>query len=140
MTIYTLHFDGSCGPKNPGGTAAYGYTITHGKEISTAHGVIGTGPLMSNNLAEFTALGQGLQDFLAHGYNRRDALLNVRGDSQLVINIMGRRWKPKPESLYWPAYQWTDSLLRQIRRSGTAVNFDWIPREQNQECDNLSKM
>jgi ribonuclease HI len=138
LDMYTLYFDGSCGPINPRGTAAYGYTLHRvGQKIKEGHAIIGTGEGMSNNLAEFSGLAAGLQEFMTLVSGA--ALLNVRGDSQVVINIMNRSWKARSNTLYWPAYVDADGWLREIRRKGVQVSFDWIPREQNTECDKLSK-
>lgn len=140
MDVYTLHFDGSCGPKNPGGTAAYGFTLERaGEMLESGDGVIGTGPEMSNNLAEFSALNAGLLAFNRHYLGGR-AVLNVRGDSQLVINILSRKWKARENTLYWAAYVNADREARAVRRKGVVVNFDWIPRELNTQCDELSKI
>lgn len=139
MTHYKLFFDGSCGPKNPGGTAAYGYALhpAGAEEPITGHGIIGTGPRMSNNLAEFSALYEGLAR-LAEIAVAGDTV-NVLGDSKLVINVMNRWWKPKPEMLYFDAYKLVDGITRALRSKGLAITFDYIPREQNTYCDTLSK-
>src|SRR5260221_5071166 len=132
MDVYTLHFDGSCAPNNPGGTAAYGYIIAKQNMSVMQHcGIIGSGPKMSNNLAEFTALAQGLKVFECY-FAMRGVILNVFGDSMVVINIMTRNWKARPGKLYWPAYTQAADLLRLIRSTGTLVTFDHIHREQNQ--------
>lgn len=139
MEVFTLQFDGSCGPKNPGGTAAYGFILkTRGAYVTTGHDVIGTGPGMSNNFAEFIAVARGLEAF--DKYCLTPALLNVRGDSNLVIKIMSGRWKARPDKLYYPAYVFAKEILTRIRRRNVQVNFDWIPREDNTECDDLSKV
>lgn len=139
MAHYRLFFDGSCGPKNPGGTAAYGYALFKDGEESpiTGHAVIGTGPLMSNNLAEFSALYEGLCRFSVQGDPK--GAVSVYGDSRLVINIMNRWWKPKPDKLYFSAYKIADGLVRHLRREGATITFDWVPREANAYCDTLSK-
>lgn len=141
MSIYKLYFDGSCGPKNPGGIAAYGYVLLRAGEeqpIETGSGVIGTGAGMSNNLAEFYALQAGLRSFIKQAYTGTK-YLQVYGDSNLVIQIMNKHWKAKSDKLYFPAYEMADHILREVRRSGVTVTFDWIPREQNTLCDDLSK-
>lgn len=142
MAHYRLFFDGSCGPKNPGGTAAYGYALLiQGSEepVEHGHGVIGTGPLMSNNLAEFEALDQGFGAFIRRHDTTAIHDLHVFGDSKLVINVMNRHWTPKPEKLYYPAYEMSRANLKIIRLRGHRVTFDWVPREQNTYCDTLSK-
>jgi ribonuclease HI len=139
-TSYRLFFDGSCGPKNPGGTAAYGFALfADGEEpIKTGTGIIGTGPGMTNNLAEFSALYEGLACFCATTM-RYPATINVLGDSKLVIQVMNKHWKPKPEAAYWSAYKLCDGIVREMRSTGIILSFDWIPRELNTQCDKLSK-
>jgi ribonuclease HI len=142
---YTLHFDGSCWP-NPGGTAAYGFLLKReGLVVDSGHGVIGSGPLMSNNLAEFYALGTGLNAFRdQHCVGLDLTILKVYGDSDLVVKMMMRvqrtgEIKGDPSKLYFPAYEGAIQSLENIARSGVDVDFKWIPREENQECDDLSK-
>jgi ribonuclease HI len=139
MTHYKLFFDGSCGPKNPGGTAAYGYALWKegGDEPSSGSGIIGTGPRMSNNLAEFSALYEGLARFAELGDPK--AVITVLGDSKLVINVMNRFWRAKSDKLYFDAYKLVDGIVRHLRKEGAVITFDWIPREQNTYCDTLSK-
>lgn len=136
MEHYKLNFDGSCWP-NPGGTATYGFALSHrGVVIQSGHGVIGTGPEMSNNVSEFFALAKGLEAFIEMGLP--SSHLRVLGDSQLVIKIMNKHWKAKT-GLYVSAYEKALTALRKLRHSGTVVTMDWCPREQNTLCDELSK-
>lgn len=140
MEQFVLHFDGSCWP-NPGGTAGYGYSLSLRDEvIDSGHGVIGTGPTMSNNLAEFYALDKGLCAFIRKHDTTGRHHLQVYGDSNLVIKIMGRHWRAKADKLYYPAYEWAVGNLKIIRQRGHQVSFDWIPRAQNTRCDDLSKV
>lgn len=140
MLNYILYFDGSCGPKNPGGTAAWGFVLKEENGIwsSDGHGVIGTGPLMTNNLAEFTALAEGLLAFYHHA--KEPATLAVYGDSNLVIGVMGQGFHAKETSKYWPAYVRAKNLHRALLDLGVKISYKWVPREQNQECDDLSKL
>jgi ribonuclease HI len=143
MTTYKLFFDGSCGPKNPGGTAAYGYALfKEGQEepVRYGSGVIGTGLGMTNNLAEFYALNRGLTEgfIFCHDTSARH-VLSVYGDSNLVIQVMTGHWRPKPDKAYFQAYEDAAANLRLIRKRGHVVTFDWVPREQNTICDDLSK-
>lgn len=95
---------------------------------------------MTNNLAEFCALAFGLEkltDFMdKDGFTPR--LLSVYGDSMLVVNIMNKKWRAKEDKPYSPGYEHAIKVLRKLRKAGVKVTFDWIPREQNQECDDLS--
>lgn len=141
LDFYTLYFDGACGPKNPGGTAAYGYILSHfNEELERMDGVIGTGPEMSNNVAEYAGLANGLVAFRCHiaDLDMKATTLQVRGDSQLVINQMSGKWKAR-SGLYYPWYLKAQEQCKITRKLGVKIAFDWIPRELNQECDTLSK-
>lgn len=141
MRIFTLHFDGSCW-KNPGGTAAYGTVLElegADEALCEEAGVIGTGPLMSNNVAEFHALAVGFQRYLESGPMKGD-VIDVRGDSNLVIQIMQGHWRANADKLYYPTYKGAFALLSKIEMQvGATVEFTWIPREKNTRCDVLSK-
>ena len=144
MAPYRLYFDGSCSPVNPGGTAKYGFALFKegvAEPVEIGHGTIGTGPGMTNNLAEFTALWRGLQAFLClKGRDKHSNVLNCLGDSQLVVNIMNTTWHPHPEKSYFSAYRLADEVCDRLWIDGNCLNFQWIPREKNQFCDDLSKL
>ena len=83
--------------KNPGGTAAYGSFALEksGEIIEHGSGIIGSGPKMTNNLAEFVALARGLLAFMQK-YPTQDLkgyCINVYGDSQLVIHMMNCKYR-----------------------------------------------
>lgn len=143
QNYYTLYFDGSCGPKNPGGTAAYGFVLKHdGQIVKQGNGVIGSGPEMSNNLAEFAALYEGLAEFSGYksiNFPFEKATLNCRGDSDLVIQIMSGKWKAK-KGLYYNNYIMADGITRHLRKHYVNIFFEYIPRESNDLCDSLSKL
>lgn len=145
---FTLHFDGACGPVNPGGIGSYGYVLELGDAILAADSrAFDSGPHVSNNLAEFTGLGAGLTAFQrVYEEVRPDQKASRRwhfqvyGDSKLAINIMNRKWKADPASLYYPAVHGCFVELNRIRKLWVTVGFDWIPREQNKAADQLSKI
>ena len=139
---YTIHFDGSCWP-NPGGDAAYGYTVHRGAElIASGHKYMGRNEFMSNNVAEFKGLEMGLRAFCeysdAHELTER-VRLSVFGDSQLVINIMNGKWSMNADRLYYEFAQFAFLAAASARLLHAQIAYDWIPREQNTECDELSK-
>jgi ribonuclease HI len=143
MANYKLYFDGSCGPKNPGGTAKYGFALFKDgrrEPIELGHGTIGTGPGMTNNLAEFTALKHGLARFLYEVGPSGGNVLHCIGDSQLVIKIMNRIWHASADNAYFPACVAVENLCDEVFLGGNVVDFKWIPREQNQQADDLSKI
>ena len=138
LDIYTLYFDGSCWP-NPGGKAGYGYALyKNGQELITGHGIVGNGSKMSNNVAEYYALYMGLCEFLAI-QELGKCFLNIYGDSNLVIKQMQKRWKVK-HGLYKPFYDKTKTVCKLARERGAELRFEWIPRENNTICDDLSKL
>lgn len=105
----------------------------------TEAGVIGTSPLMSNNVAEFRALSVGLQ-WLIDRVQPGDSI-DVRGDSQLVVKMMLGDYRPNSEKLYYLYWQEAFKLLSTLEiTKKIAVNFTWIPREENTRCDDLSKV
>jgi ribonuclease HI len=143
MVNYTLHFDGSCGPKNPGGTAAYGFVLKReGVVVESGHAVIGSGPGMTNNLAEFHALWRGLVAFNKHSHDDLAAKhsLQVLGDSNLVVQIMNRQWRASADKAYFFDYEGANALRNILTKLGHTITFGWIPRAENQECDDLSKV
>src|SRR5512137_2298452 len=60
--MISIYFDGLCRPRNPGGVATYGYVIYRdGEKIKSGYGVVGSGPGMTNNVAEYSALKQAAE-------------------------------------------------------------------------------
>jgi ribonuclease HI len=80
----------------------------------------------TNNVAEYTALVEGIRRALAID---PDAELHVRMDSKLVIEQMSGRWKIKHPDMAELAAQ-ARALL-----TGTPVKFEWVPRLQNSRAD-----
>jgi ribonuclease HI len=139
MANYLIHFDGSCWP-NPGGVAAYGYTVDkEGVEIAAVAGLVpSTLVPTSNNVAEFYALYAALRAVMQDA-TEPVGKIEVRGDSQLVINVMDRKWRTNPEKLYFTAYALADELREMLEFEDTEFTYNWIPREANTRCDDLSK-
>lgn len=136
MSDYTIHFDGSCGPTNPGPYGGYGVVIKRDGVMCYSE----SGPLvaevLSNNYAEFYALYKGLE--WADLVLTQSDKLFVRGDSQLVINVMSRKFRSKESGIYYPAYLKAVHVLTSIRDRDIPVTFNWVPREMNKEADKLS--
>lgn len=133
---YVINFDGSCGPKNPGSRAGWGYTIKkNGIFYKKDSGEL-SGATFTNNYAEFYALFKALE-FLADVLLTSDRLF-IRGDSQLVIKMMRGRWSPNKGGIYVPAYVLALQELVNIRARKIPVSIDWVPREMNTEADALS--
>lgn len=129
-----INFDGACelnpanGKRNPGGIATYGWLIKK-DDLLLAYGLgeAARGENATNNLAEYTALICALE--AAH--DLRVEPDEIRGDSQLVVNQVNGEWRVNKPHL-------ADLCQRaqQLIRDYVLV---WVPREQNQEADDLSK-
>lgn len=130
-----LEFDGACWP-NPGGPGGWGFTIVgQGGFLIEDHGTVPADSGLTNNLAEYLGLIAGLEALAALDKNQFDAV-TIRGDSRMVINQAAGRWKCKKPHL--------QALLVQVAKLTTRIGrhritFDWIPREENTRCDELSK-
>ena len=136
MNEYLAWFDGACTPVNPGGTASFGVMIkdNDGAVLLKEHGLVGRGSAMSNNVAEYA----GVLHILKCLARRPPGQVTIYGDSNLVINQLNGRWCIK-KGLYLQIAMEAKELLAYLRGLGWQINFCWIPREQNEECDALSK-
>jgi len=133
---YVMNFDGSCGPVNPGKSAGWGYTIKKDGVFFVENCGYLSGQMFSNNYAEFYAFYKGVEHLLP--LMVQSDKLFVRGDSQIVINIMAGKWRGKADKIYWPAYELAKKELTRIRSKNIRVSLDWVPREMNKEADALS--
>ena len=120
--MITVHFDGLCYPKNPGGVAAYGYVINRdGLLIHEGFGAVGEGRGMTNNVAEYEGLKAALQWIVDNGI---DGEIVVKGDSQLAIKQMKGDWQIKSAT--------SQRYVPEIRKLlvGRKAVFSWVPPEK----------
>ena len=89
---------------------------------------------MSNNVAEYA----GALHILKYLSSLPPGRVTIHGDSNLVINQLNGKWRIR-KGLYLSIAIETKELLAHLRGLGWQINFCWIPREQNEECDALSK-
>lgn len=138
---YLVWFDGSCEPMNPGGTARWGIIIRDANDniVCKKSGTIGKGKLMSNNVAELAAASEALYEIMAY-VNSGESVL-MRGDSKLAINLLNRAWKPRYEKkgLYLPYFDMAMKALGRCTAKNVKITIEWVPRDDNQEADDLSK-
>jgi ribonuclease HI len=128
--VITVSIDGLAEPRNPG-TGTYGYVIYEGKK-KLAEGEGLAGYEVTNNYAEYTALVEvlkRLKDLKTAGE------VVVRSDSQLLVGQMSKGWKVKGGG-YTGKLKEARDLLKQF----DSITFEWIPREQNEEADLLSRI
>ena len=131
--------DGLCMPINPGGTACFAYVIKkNGETIDKDYGIIGTGRGMTNNVGEYTALVRALEKIRSLKLHKEETI--VRSDSRLIAYGMGkdpttgRGWRIKAP-LILPLYAKAKRLTEDMN-----IKFQWIPREENEEADQLTRL
>ena len=128
---YEVYIDGGCQP-NPGGMAAYGLIvfINNGKGLNNETfregKVIGKGPSMSNNVAEYAGLARFINWF---GQNECKPVV-INSDSQLLVNQMGKDWKIK-NGLYAVSARQCLILLRLAGLEPPLIIFKWLERAHN---------
>ena len=125
------YFDGVCEPRNPGGHGAWGALVKiDGAEVMAQGGYVGYGPHVSNNVSEYSAFIAVAEEIMKH-----PGVAIIRGDSKLVINQLNGQWNVNG-GLYVPFYEKAMVLWSKLR---TRAKLEWIPRDENSECDFLSK-
>ena len=136
MNDYLAWFDGAYQPFNPGGTATFGVIVKNkdGTVLLAEHGLVGKGSQMSNNVAEYA----GVLHILKYLSSRPPGRVTIYGDSNLVINQLNGKWRIR-KGLYLSTAIEAKALLAYLHCRGWQINLCWVPREQNRECDRLSK-
>ncbi len=114
--------------KNNPGPAAIGAILkdTRGKVVATVSKAIG---VATNNEAEYRAIIAALEKALKLGAKQ----IELRSDSELVVNQLNGRYKIKSTALR-PFYLEAAQLLGQFEK----VAVVYVPREQNTEADRLA--
>ena len=131
------YFDGACEPFNPGGTAAFGAVVfKDGQRIFERSEIFRPPPgkeaETSNNVAEYLGLIAALDYLRQQGMTGE--YITIKGDSMLVIKQMQGQWRIK-KGFYVPLAIDAKHMLSNFPN----VRFEWIPREQNELADELSK-
>ena len=128
--MITANIDGLAEPRNPG-TGTYGYVIYEGdRKLAEGEGLAGYD--VTNNYAEYTALVEVLRRMKEL---RVEGNVVIRSDSQLLVGQMSKGWKVKGGG-YLEKLKEVRDLLKEFG----SVKFEWIPREQNEEADLLSRI
>jgi ribonuclease HI len=110
-TNIQVYFDGLCQPVNPGGIACFAFIIKNRENI--IHSESGLAAHNStNNVAEYTAIIRALEWLLANNYQKEKII--VRGDSQLVIRQIERKFKVKAPNII-PLYHNAMSLISKFK-------------------------
>lgn len=101
-----------------------------GQRVGSDHGLAAPpwSDNATNNVAEYTALIEGLKWCKAKGHTDFVA----RGDSQLVVRQIQGSYAVRAPRIV-PLYQQAAALVRELR-----VRMEWVPREQNALADQES--
>lgn len=131
-----VYFDGSCGPRNPGGTAAYGFVVKDhdGNILHSGCGRAERGQEATNNLAEYAGLYWAMR-WVHENHPRTET--TFMGDSTLVISQMRGEGKAK-KGKYLPWYRKSAELAKPYIEK-KLWKFLWIQRALNSEADELSQ-
>jgi ribonuclease HI len=139
MAIVLVYFDGAVEPVNPGGTATWGFVIRDlpMSDPVYAAGVLASDPKVTNNVAEYAALGKALRWLIDNArvvLGSGDEFI-VSGDSKLVVEQVKGAWRCNADNLK-PLLARCKELIAALPCKSSIV---WIPREQNQLADMLSR-
>lgn len=129
-----LCFGGVCEPVNPGGTATYGWVLLaeDGTVAVEDSGRVGSGAGVTNNVAEYHALGRGLRAIAERQPRPRRLLL--RGSSQLVICQLRGEWQCNADHLV----RLRDRCLELLDELGCPWSAEWVPRAENARAERLA--
>lgn len=119
--------DGAAQPTNPGPAGAGAIAYRDGEVLFTVCDYLG---YQTNNVAEYEAVIRAL-DQVPSDYDE----VHVYADSRLVVEQFYGRWKCKNQRLGMLL-----SGLRFRSRRFETFTIEWIPREDNYEADELSKL
>lgn len=130
--IYKGYFDGSS-KGNPGPSQS-AWIIKDCNDKEYARDVIKSTEDRTNNYAEYVALIKLMQYIL----NQKDIIkIDIYGDSKLVIQQTQNIWKCNAKNI---KSLWIISgRLFQKLNEEKIVTLNWIPRDQNNEADNLAQ-
>lgn len=125
-----VYIDGLAQPRNPGlGTYAF---VIYEDDVKVAEDGGLAGDPVTNNFAEYCALVMALKRLSELG---KTGPVTVRSDSKLLVGQMSQGWKVKGGG-YLEKLKEARELVKEME----SVAFEWVPREQNQEADLLSRV
>jgi len=130
---YVCYFDGACEPKNPGGNMGVGAVIfKDGIAIYEESVYYPAKNENSNNVAEYLAFIY-LLEYLIFNY-LTDKKIVIYGDSNLVVRQMTGDWR-----IHEGWYVEYANEAKQLLANFSNISLYWIPREENEFADKLSK-
>jgi ribonuclease HI len=130
--LIEIFTDGLAEPTNPG-IGTFGFAVYRdGKRLDTGRGFAGNP--VTNNFAEYEGLVAALKRVRKLMKNDHEEIV-VYSDSTLLVNQMRGDWKFKRGG-------YVEKLLeaKELAERFSKLRFKWIPREQNSEADELSRI
>jgi len=86
----------------------------------------------SNNEAEYAALSFAINECIELGAHHQP--INIKGDSQVVINQMNGEWPAYEKNLA----RWADQIDALLIKHGFEASYEFIARNYNKEADQLA--
>jgi len=133
--LLNIYIDGSCAPKNPGGTPAWGCLfLRNGLPIDTLAGLAGAeaSEKATNNLAEYMAFINALKETKRRGWN--DDHITIFTDSQLLHGQLELGWKVKSPNLIG-----IHKKAAELRASFPTLKVEKIGREKNKVAHRVAR-
>jgi hypothetical protein len=100
--------------------------------LSTSGGIVtgASGELVSPQLVAFRGLRLGLEWILSdyRGSGEKTCFVQVYTLDSHLIKIMTKRWKPRPEAVYYSEVLATFQVLLDLRRKHADVQFDLLDK------------
>lgn len=143
----TIFCDGATEPVNPGGEGCCAFVAFEGEvsgargqprpePIKCAYALIGRSPEMTNNIAEWRAVLAALRWAENYLVLNPELQIEVRTDSQLVVKQANGVWGCHAEHLV----KFRDAVQTILRREKRSIELVWVPREQNDVADALTRL
>ena len=115
---WLLRFDGSCDG--------------NGSRHATGNGIT-VAEVVTNNVSEWNGVLHGLKAVASQKVE--PAGLVIEGDSMLVVSVLSGRWASKKPELT----ELRDECRDLIASLDLLWSCSWIPREENEYCDELTR-
>jgi ribonuclease HI len=135
--VTIAYFDGLCEPINPKGVATYGIVIQReGQIVHEDSGLAFAKPWSTeatNNVAEYSAVIHALEWLKVNGL--QDSPIVLRGDSRIIINQLGGKFKVKAPRLKG-LHERAAKLVKEFKN----LRLEWVDRSKNSEADRLSRV
>ena len=133
--MYIINCDASIEPTNPDGILEWAFIVKLNKKIIHKDTeIFGYGEGMTNNVGEYLAVLAAMY-WLIRLPEKDQLPALVQSDSQLVVNQCNGKWGCRNKKLV----KYHDLIVRGAQKYSKRIKFHWIPREQNEEADALSR-